>query len=209
MAKQAPREEPSLPEGTQTVTDLAQIRALADPLRLRILGALAGPPRTTKQVAQLLGEKPTKLYHHVAALERVGLVRLKETRPVRGAVEKYYQAVAARFQASSSALAPEACRGEERSELRAMLESILDTARAELLGNLRPAGTPRPEAEEAPLVARVLIRGSHKDIRAARRRVLRWVESLRSAEARGTPPKEGDLTYALTVLFCRADAARG
>ena len=33
----------------------------------------AEAPRTTKQVAELLGEPPTRLYHHVAALERAGL----------------------------------------------------------------------------------------------------------------------------------------
>src|SRR5262245_52283071 len=107
MAKQQrPQAGQALPLGTHTVTDLAQIRALADPLRLRILGALGREPRTTKQVADVLGEKPTKLYHHVEALERVGLVRLTETRPNRGTVEKYYQAVAGRFQVAGSALSP-------------------------------------------------------------------------------------------------------
>src|SRR5262249_15887077 len=69
------------PRRTQTVTDLGQLQALADPLRLRILGALTSEPRTTKQVADLLGEKHNKLYYHVEALERAGLIQLKETRP--------------------------------------------------------------------------------------------------------------------------------
>lgn len=40
----------------------------------------AKPERTTKQVAERLGEKPTKLYHHVEALERVTAA----SRPVLG-----------------------------------------------------------------------------------------------------------------------------
>ncbi len=73
----------------RTLDDLKQVRALADPLRMRILTALS-EERTTKQVAELLHEKPTRLYHHVDALERAGLVQLTRTRPKRGTIEKYY-----------------------------------------------------------------------------------------------------------------------
>ena len=108
-----------------------QIRALADPLRLKILGALSGVPRTTKQVAEVLGEKPTKLYHHVEALTRVGLVRLTETRPNRGTTEKYFQAVAAQFQVGGSAFSPAGAKA--RSARETMLTSIIDAARKDLL----------------------------------------------------------------------------
>src|SRR5262249_14730633 len=71
---------------------LEQVRALSHPLRLRLLELFAARPRTTKQAAEELGETPTKLYHHVAALERAGLVRLCETRKKRGTTEKYFEA---------------------------------------------------------------------------------------------------------------------
>src|SRR5262245_32807602 len=71
--------------------ELTEMRALAHPLRLRICQALAERPRTTKQVAALLGEPPTRLYHHVHALERAGLLKLRETRQKRGTHEKYYE----------------------------------------------------------------------------------------------------------------------
>src|SRR5438105_13337960 len=76
------------------VPELAQMRALAHPLRLRIMELFAGQPRTTKQVAELLGEPPTRLYHHVAALERAGLSRLTETRKKRGTLERWHEAAA-------------------------------------------------------------------------------------------------------------------
>lgn len=82
-----------------TIQDLGQLKALADPLRVRILEALVERPRTTKQVAERLGEKPTKLYHHVEALDKVGLIELHSTRPNRGTLEKYFQAVARSFRA--------------------------------------------------------------------------------------------------------------
>src|SRR5215510_15903501 len=77
--------------------NVAELRALAHPLRLRMLELFAEAPRTTKQVADLLGEPPTRLYHHVAALERAGLLRLRETRKNRGTVEKWYEAIARSF----------------------------------------------------------------------------------------------------------------
>src|SRR5438876_10702154 len=76
------------------VPELAQMRALAHPLRLRIMELLAEQSRTTKQVAELLGQPPTRLYHHVAALERAGLLRLTETRKKRGTLERWYEATA-------------------------------------------------------------------------------------------------------------------
>src|SRR5258706_12508749 len=72
---------------------VAELRALAHPLRLKLFELFAEHPRTTMQVATLLGEPPTRLYHHVNALERAGLVRLRETRPNRGTIEKYYASV--------------------------------------------------------------------------------------------------------------------
>jgi DNA-binding transcriptional ArsR family regulator len=205
MAKQ-PREGAAPPRGTRTVTDLEQIRALADPLRLRILGALTGAPRTTKQVAELLGEKPTKLYHHVEALERAGLIRLHETRPKRGTVERYYQAVAAQFQVAASALSPPGAGGAP-SEVEAMVSSILDTARGELLAGCRPGASP-PGPEEAPFAARIRIRGPAKKVQAVRRRVLRWLEQLRAAEVEGQRAgRPGEETCTLTVVFCRTGPA--
>ena len=48
-------------------------------------------------MADRLGEKPTKLYHHVDTLEAAGLIKLVKTKRKRGTVEKYFEAVAERF----------------------------------------------------------------------------------------------------------------
>src|SRR5262245_52885147 len=77
-----------------------QMKVLADPLRIRILEHFF-EERTTKQVAEILGLPPTRLYHHVAALERVGLIRLARTQQRRGALEKYYLPVAKTFSAET------------------------------------------------------------------------------------------------------------
>jgi DNA-binding transcriptional ArsR family regulator len=90
--------KPRYPEAARyTLTHLDQVKALADPLRLRLLAAF-GQERTTKQVADLMGERPTRLYHHVEALEKVGLIQQTRTRPNRGTMEKYFLAVARSFE---------------------------------------------------------------------------------------------------------------
>src|ERR1044071_8728746 len=81
---------------------LADLRALAHPLRLRMMELFAESPKTTKQVADLLGQPPTRLYHHVAALERARLLVLKEKRKNRGTVEKWYAGVAQQVQGTGS-----------------------------------------------------------------------------------------------------------
>src|SRR4051812_23594006 len=89
-----PKRPPASVGAPPLQANVAGLRALAHPLRLRILELFAEAPRTTKQVAELLDQPPTRLYHHVAALERAGILRLKETRKNRGTVEKWYESVA-------------------------------------------------------------------------------------------------------------------
>ncbi len=73
---------------------IEQVRALHDSLRSRILDALAHRAMTVKQVADLLEEPSGKVHYHVRELERMGLLRLVETRENKGILEKYYRAVA-------------------------------------------------------------------------------------------------------------------
>jgi DNA-binding transcriptional ArsR family regulator len=115
-------------EEVYRVKSLVQVRALANPLRMRILVTLAEKPRTTKQVADLLGQPATRLYHHVAALEKAGLVRLRKTRPLRGTVEKYYQAVASRFEVADNIFS-----GAGRPTRGGAVTALVDQAREGLL----------------------------------------------------------------------------
>ena len=80
-------------EASYTLSNLEQVKILADPLRIRILEAFC-EERTAKQVAEFLGEKPSKLYHHVDALERVGRKReLNEIREKLNALIKSIMAI--------------------------------------------------------------------------------------------------------------------
>jgi len=81
-------------EDTLVIDTLDQLKVFADPLRQRLLQAFCCNPATVKQVAEGMGEKPTRLYHHVDLLEQNGFLEIVETKQVRGTVEKTYQTVA-------------------------------------------------------------------------------------------------------------------
>ena len=124
--RRGPRQARSL-----TLSDLDQIKVLADPLRIRILEDLCTEERTTKQVALRLGEKPTKLYHHMEALERVGLIRLTRTRQNRGTIEKYYLAVAQQFRTDARIFSGSKSEGDT---LQAMISTVFDRTADEMRG---------------------------------------------------------------------------
>jgi len=71
-----------------------QLRAIADPLRLRIVGALSLRALTATGLGDVLGLPANKAHYHVRELEKVGLVRIVETREKGGILEKYYRTVA-------------------------------------------------------------------------------------------------------------------
>src|SRR4051794_30435345 len=81
--------------GIRTVSSAEAMKALADPLRLRVLQLLMMASErswTVKEIAAELGQPVTKLYHHVKLLEAAELVSDVETRVVSGIVEHRYRA---------------------------------------------------------------------------------------------------------------------
>lgn len=70
-----------------------EARAIASPLRLRILRLCLDTPQTNKQIAEALGRDPASVLHHVRKLVKTGfLVAEGERRGARGAREVPYRA---------------------------------------------------------------------------------------------------------------------
>lgn len=180
-----------------TLKDLEHIKVLADPLRLRILEALCDKPMTTKQVAQLLGEKqPTKLYHHVEALERVGLIKLVKTRKKRGTVEKYYQAVAGDFTVDRKLFAVRPQTREAIEAVQAMVAGPLETTLSEICQSIAEKLL-KPEDEHRPaFLTRLRIRTTQAQIKKLQKRLQGWLKECRAADR-----KRGEVEYGLTVAF--------
>src|SRR3989442_3746733 len=109
---------------------LEEMRALAHPLRLRLLEMFADGPRTTMQVAAILHTPPTRLYHHVHALERAGLLHLREIRRKRGTHEKYFE-IPESVRANGPLRARHDGRGRDGRTIAALAAAALGAAQLE------------------------------------------------------------------------------
>ena len=76
------------------IEDPRLVKALAHPLRVRILGILEHRTATPKEVALELGLPVENVSYHFRTLKQFGFIRLERTRQVRGAVEHHYRSVA-------------------------------------------------------------------------------------------------------------------
>ena len=79
------------------IDDPRLVKALAHPIRIRILNILDDKTATPKELAQALGLPLENVSYHVRTLKDFGFIKLERTRQVRGAVEHHYK-VAARPQ---------------------------------------------------------------------------------------------------------------
>jgi len=183
-------------EKVYTLKDLEQVKVLADPLRLRILEALCQKPMTTKQVAQLLEEKPTKLYHHVEALERVGLIRLVKTHRNRGTVEKYYRAVAEDFTVDRKLFAVRPQPEEAIAALQDMFTGALEATLSELRESIADKLIQPADEGHPAILTRLHIRTSQEQVEKLKTKLWEWLEACQAADQ-----EEGEVEYGLTVAF--------
>lgn len=161
----------------------------------------AESPKTTKQVAELLGEPPTRLYHHVAALERAGLLVLKETRQNRGAVEKWYAGVAQEIRDPPLSIDDAQLRVRRKAR-RAVAATALEQAKQEVMAI--PAG-----AKEPALVGRVVLVASPSKIASIRKRLMDTVQAMRNElECEGGAAETDCVRWALTLAFAPVSSPR-
>ena len=105
------------------IDDPAAAEASLDPVRARLLAALA-EPGTASSVAPSVGLTRQKANYHLRALERHGLVDLVEERRKGNCTERVLRATAASYvisPAALSALAPDPDRSRDQASARWML----------------------------------------------------------------------------------------
>jgi DNA-binding transcriptional ArsR family regulator len=174
------------------------MKVLADPLRIRILESFC-EERTTKQVAEILGQPPTRLYHHVAALQRVGLVRLARTKQRRGALEKYYLAVAKTFSADSRLFSSGKTR-QIREVAHGVAGQILENTSADLGVLLERAAGPATLEQECVLTY-LEVRASPAELKAIRASLARLMKLIQGTSGSRSPADASRRPYRLTIAF--------
>jgi DNA-binding transcriptional ArsR family regulator len=100
----------------------AEAKALAHPLRMRILRLCLDQALTNKQLAEWLGKDPGTVLHHVRTLVNTGFLVPGEVRQGdKGALEKPYRATGKSWTLSLE----ESPAAEEATATQAMLEAFL------------------------------------------------------------------------------------
>jgi DNA-binding transcriptional ArsR family regulator len=131
------------------IEDPRLVKALAHPLRIRILGVLEQRSATPKELAELLDVQLENLSYHVRTLRDFGFIKLERRRMVKGAVEHRYGMVA-RPRITAAVW----------EQLPAMVREALDAASLEQIWDVvsRAAAQDkmsRPESHMARRVARL------------------------------------------------------
>ena len=84
-------------EDTMLVSEPAQLRAMADPFRVRLVQLLRDRARSTQEISEELEVPKGTVGHHLKVLESAGLIRVVRTRKVRAVTEKFYGRTARLF----------------------------------------------------------------------------------------------------------------
>jgi DNA-binding transcriptional ArsR family regulator len=169
----APAEGAFEPVAERVISDVETLKALSDPVRLRILETMvtaADEAWTVKRLAKALDTNPTKLYHHINILEEREFIRVAGTRVVSGIIETSYRIAQLSLRLDRALLS--GAGADVRSSVHDVLAVVFDSVRDEIERGLA-SGTIK--SSDDPL-SELMIRGLtmvHPDRAAELRRRLR------------------------------------
>jgi DNA-binding transcriptional ArsR family regulator len=133
-------------EFVRELTEVDELRVIADPRRWAIHSLLIQGELTVKELAERIGEPQKRLYHHIRELERVGLIRVTRTELRYGIVQKHYRATSQWLDVSPALMHLPASSDEVRAAIDWYLNLLRMTA-----GNLRQALGVEPRVIGSPL----------------------------------------------------------
>lgn len=79
-----------------------QIRALMDPLRLRMIEAMVEGATTSRQIADAVGGSVPKIHYHLKDLEKHGLIEVTKQEQKGNLLENHYRPLARNFKMAAS-----------------------------------------------------------------------------------------------------------
>jgi DNA-binding transcriptional ArsR family regulator len=191
------------PQNLFIINDLETLRVMADPLRTQIYEILLQAPASVSQVADRLGLAPSRLYYHVNRMEKLGLLRVVETRMVANIVEKFYRSVAVALDVSPELLNFSTDEGKEAitelvvSGLDATREDIMRSFQARLF-NLEHG---EQEKQRSVNLSRVTARVSDAYAEEFHARLRALIEEFQGQDLRPAQGEEQGQNYALLIAF--------
>jgi DNA-binding transcriptional ArsR family regulator len=176
-------------------------KALAHPLRVRILGSLHKGISSPNQLSQELGEPLGNVSYHVKTLLEYDCVELVKTEPRRGAVEHFYRATDRAFLSDSDwAKIPASAR---KGISGSILESIGQSATAAMA-----AGTIEDRSDshisETPLL---LDKKGWKDLNKVLSDAVKRADEIQKEAADRLTDKSDGLTTKLAIMHFEVPAA--
>jgi len=187
------------------VTDQKYVKAMAHPLRLRILDALEHRTASPSELAEELDAPLGNVSYHVRQLHGLGLLKLVKETPRRGAVEHYYR-LEARPHITDKAWADAPPIVKE-----AMLGGVLSRVAEQVNESAAAGGFDRAEAH----LSRLPLTFDDKGFKDAARAFGAFVEQLNgieeeSRERLGQEDHEGEVPALVVLMLFEAieDAAR-
>ncbi len=120
-----------MPKGKKLTLKQRLLKAMAHPLRVRILAYLNDRPWSPSELANELAEGLSQVSYHVKVLRDFELIEMTKTEPRRGAVEHYYRAIERVFMPSSIT------KQFPKSAQRGMFVGTLEDANKDIAASLK------------------------------------------------------------------------
>ena len=168
------------------IENLDALRAIADGQRHRIVTFLMDETLTARELAERLGIARTRLYHHLAVLERHRLIEVADRRIVSGIEERSYRAVARTFRVNRALLASQASESQIADAQATILESLAADLRERATRGRAQAGN-----DDDVLVSRIFLRLNEARHRQLRSRIAALLDEYREADADGREAEFG------------------
>ena len=159
------------------IDDPRYVKALAHPLRIRILAMLADHSASPVQLSSRLDATLGTVAYHVRTLHSLGLVELVDTRQRRGATEHYYRA------REHPHFPDDAWSGLPPVAKQRMLSAMLQQIGQYVTGSAAAGGFDRSEAHMTRSSLRLDERG-WQQLAAATRKWLREAERIEETAAK-------------------------
>ena len=180
--------------------DPRYVKALSHPLRVRILAILEERTASPVQISEQLGASLGVVSYHVRTLERLGLIKLVRTNPVRGAVEHHYRAQ------PRPTISDESWAGAPPVAKQAFVSSFLQQVAAYTEAAAAAGGFDRSDAHFTRTIAKLDAKGWAQLAKACEQ-LLNKIDSIEAESAKRIakdPHAEGIVNAGLVVMLFEA-----